>query len=52
MSQQEIPEYKGRGRPEMSTDRLGYPPEDGDREWKDKHKKNYRKLPNGNWVRK
>lgn len=48
----EIPEYNGRGRPELNTDRLGYDPSVGDEEWETKLKKLYKRLPNGNWVRK
>lgn len=45
-----IPEYEGRNRPEINSDRLGYPPEVGDQEW-DKLKKLYKKVPGG-WIRK
>jgi hypothetical protein len=46
-----VPNLKGKFRPEMLSDRLGYPASVGDEDWKN-HKRFWRRLPNGEWVRK
>lgn len=40
--------FQNRNRPEMLSDRLGYPPERGDAEWL-KVKQHWQKLPNNTW---
>lgn len=51
MASKEFPNLPGKERPEMVSDRVGKPSHFGDQDWKQvKHL--YKRLPNGNWVRK
>lgn len=42
----------GRNRPELTCDRLGYHPSVGDEEWETKHRRNWKRLPNGVWEKR
>lgn len=47
-----VPNAKGKNRPEMLSDRLGYPTSVGDADWETKHKKLYTKQADDTWKRK